>query len=153
MISELTVPQIENVLSSQVVGRIGCYADSRIYVIPVTYAYDGKHVYAHSKEGLKIKMMRKNPEVCFQVDIMENMANWRSVIIWGKYEELRDEESYRKGMKILVNRTAPFITSQTAEAKLDLSMGPHKIEKGMKAIAFRIKVTEKTGRFEKSDLK
>ena len=81
MLGALYKPQIDHVLHSQVVGRIGCYADGKLYVVPITYAYDGKYIYAHSKDGMKIKMMRKNPHVCFEVDVMENMANWRSVIV------------------------------------------------------------------------
>jgi nitroimidazol reductase NimA-like FMN-containing flavoprotein (pyridoxamine 5'-phosphate oxidase superfamily) len=74
MLGELTKDQSEQVLWSEVLGRIGCYTDGRVYVVPVTYAFDGAYIYAHSKEGLKIQMMRKNPMVCFQVDQMENMA-------------------------------------------------------------------------------
>lgn len=35
--------------------------------------------------------MRANPEVCSQVDEIDDMANWRSVIAWGRYEELKGE--------------------------------------------------------------
>lgn len=70
MLGELNTEQIELLLKSEVIGRIGCCADNKVYVVPVTYAYDGTHVYAHSKEGMKIRMMRKSPEVCFEVDQM-----------------------------------------------------------------------------------
>ena len=33
-------------------------------------------------------MMRENPWVCVEVDHMDNLANWRSVIAWGRFEEL-----------------------------------------------------------------
>jgi uncharacterized protein len=32
-------------------------------------------------------MMRRNPEVCFEVDRVEDLVNWDSVIGWGTYEE------------------------------------------------------------------
>jgi len=89
MLGKLSDVQIEQVLHEQFVGRIGCYADGKIYVVPVTYVYDDAYIYAHSKEGLKVQMMRKSPQVCFQVDAMENMTNWRSVIVWGEYQELK----------------------------------------------------------------
>src|SRR5665811_1020768 len=91
MLGKLTDKQIEHVLHRQSIGRIGCYAEDRIYIVPVTYVFHKGYIYAHSKEGLKVQMMRKNPHVCFQVDALENMANWQSVIIWGEYEELRGE--------------------------------------------------------------
>lgn len=150
MIGELTFAQIQQVLFSQVVGRIGCFADNKIYVVPVTFVYDGKDIYVHSKEGLKITMMRKNPNVCFEVDVMENMANWRSVIVWGRYEELKTEVAYKKGMKILSDRLSPLIISHTAQVGIDLSMAPLKVERQKKAIAYRIKINESTGKFEKN---
>lgn len=51
--------QIEHVLHSLIIGRIGCHTDNRTYVVPVTYAYNGKYICGHTKEGLKINMMRK----------------------------------------------------------------------------------------------
>ena len=45
------------------------------YVVPVTYAYDGEAIYAHSLEGLKLALMRKNPHVCFEVEDVQGMAD------------------------------------------------------------------------------
>jgi uncharacterized protein len=150
MLGQLYKQQIDHVLHSQVVGRIGCYADKKVYVVPVTYAYDGKYIYAHSKDGMKIAMMRKNPEVCFEVDVMENMANWRSVIAWGTFEELQDSAAQAKGMKILTDRFAPLMASETVKPHVH-SMRPEMVVKEVKAIVYRIKIMECTGRYEKTD--
>jgi len=32
--------QIVQVLTKNVIGRIGCYADKKIYIVPVTFLYD-----------------------------------------------------------------------------------------------------------------
>lgn len=149
MLGSLSKSQIDHVLYSQAIGRIGCYTDEKVYVVPVTYAYDGKYIYAHSKEGMKIKAMRKNPKVCFEVDVMDNMANWRSVILWGEYEELKDPSSQEKGMKILTDRLMPLMASETLHPHEHHSMRPQMVEKEVKAIVYRIKITESTGRFEK----
>jgi uncharacterized protein len=65
MLGELTAEQINAVLFNEVVGRIGCHGEGRTYVVPVTYVFDGEAVCAHSAEGLKIRIMRANPDVCF----------------------------------------------------------------------------------------
>ena len=150
MLGELTSNQIDQVLYSQVIGRIACYADDKAYIVPVTYAYDGKYLYANSREGMKITMMRKNPEVCFEVDIVENMANWRSVVMWGKYEELKTESDRQRAAKILKDRITPLQTSETVSRPMEGSIPPLIVEKKRRAITYRIKVIEKTGRFEKS---
>lgn len=150
MLGKLTDVQIDQVLQGQSLGRIGCYGDGKMYVVPVTYVYHGGYIYAHSKEGRKIEMMRTNPNVCFEVDVMENMTNWRSVILWGEYEELKSDKEQQAGMKIMMDRLAPFTTSETVRASHSFSHPPEVVEKSFKAVAYRIRITEKTGRFEKS---
>jgi nitroimidazol reductase NimA-like FMN-containing flavoprotein (pyridoxamine 5'-phosphate oxidase superfamily) len=147
MLGELTEKQCLQVLQNEVVGRIGCYGEGKVYVVPVTYAFDGKFIYAHSKEGRKIQLMRKNPHVCFQVDRIENMAQWRSVVAWGEYEELEIED-YEMGMKILKDRLTPLLISESVRPTH--GMGPEVVVKQTKAIVFRISVQEITGRFEKN---
>ena len=150
MLGTLTTDQIDHVLRSQVVGRIGCFDGKEVYVVPVTYVYHNRCVYAHSKEGRKVQVMRKNPDVCFQVDAMDNMANWRSVIVWGKFEELIGEKRQKEGMKILFDRLTPLLTSETVRPSHGLSRPPEILEKGYKAVAYRIKITKSSGRFEKT---
>ena len=121
-----------------------------MYVVPVTYVYHEGYIYAHSKEGMKVKLMRSNPSVCFEVDTMENMTNWRSVIVWGTYEELKNEKDQLAGMKVMMDRLAPFIMSETVRPSHGMSHPPEVVEKGVRAVVYRIKVIEKTGRFEKT---
>jgi uncharacterized protein len=125
MLGQLTDKQIDHVLYSQIIGRIGCYSEGEMYIVPLTYVYDKGYIYAHSKEGLKVQMMRNNPNVCFQVDSMENMTNWRSVILWGEYEELTTEKDQKAGMKIMVDRLTPFLTSEAVRPSLGPSHPPH----------------------------
>ncbi len=87
MLSVMTHDEIEQLLLRGVVGRIGCHAEGRTYVVPIRYAYDGECVYAQSAEGLKLRTMRSNPNVCFEVDDIEEPARWSSVMAWGTYDE------------------------------------------------------------------
>lgn len=150
MLGKLTDAQIEQVLRAECIGRIGCSDGRKIYVVPVTFVYHDGCIYAHSREGEKIRMMRKNPNVCFQLDAMDSMTNWRSVIVWGKYEELSSDSEREAGMKIMTDRLAPFHTSETVGPSKDPLRLPDVIEKSLKPVAYRIRIAEKTGRFEKS---
>jgi uncharacterized protein len=145
MIGELTHAQIDHVLAAQMVGRIGCHADERTYIVPVAFAFDGQYIYAHSRNGLKLSMMQKNPNVCFQVDIIENMSNWRSVVVQGEYEELKTSELQVMAFKLLSDRLSPVRTSQAARPSSKTPPG----EKKMRPVFFRIVVREKSGRYEK----
>lgn len=152
MLGELTQAQIEHVLRSQIVGRIGCCTGNEVYVVPVTYVYHKNYIYVHSKEGHKVKIMRSNPQVCFQVDAIDNMTNWRSVIAWGEYEELKSDQEQRAGMKVMTDRLIPFLTSGTVRPSHPQSRHPEIIEKGFKAVAYRIKISKATGRFERTGM-
>jgi len=151
MLGVLDEEQIDQLLRSEVVGRIGCYDNGRTYVVPITYVYDGKSVYDHSADGMKLRMMRANPKVCFEVDHMDNLFKWRSVIAWGTFEELYgDQATY--AMRLLLNRVKPLMTSETSHPAHGLGSGStHGADTtGRKAIFYRINLTEKTGRFEKN---
>ena len=81
--------QIDQVLRSEIVGHLGCIFDDKVYVTPIGYVYDGEYIYGHSADGMKLRMMRAHPQVCFpqvcfQVDRNENLANWVSVIECGR---------------------------------------------------------------------
>ncbi|MBL7737406.1 MAG: pyridoxamine 5'-phosphate oxidase family protein [Chitinophagaceae bacterium] len=149
MIGKLTDAEIEETLAKAFVGRIGCHADDLTYVIPVSYAYDGKYIYVRAGEGMKVNMMRKNPKVCFQVDQMENMANWRSVIAWGVFEELSDPELRNHALEQLASRIYPLISSETVHLSREWPFKPADMA-SIKGVVFRILIDQKTGRFENS---
>jgi nitroimidazol reductase NimA-like FMN-containing flavoprotein (pyridoxamine 5'-phosphate oxidase superfamily) len=148
MLGELTPEQINGVLFGEVVGRIGCHSDGRTYVVPITFVFDGEAVIGHSADGLKIRMMRANPDVCFQVDQRENLANWRSVVAWGRYEELHGKEAH-DALQLLVARLMPLVTSETLKWHDDASSAGTPVAHTPKTIIYRIRLTERTGRFEK----
>lgn len=156
MLGQLTANEIERVLHEEVIGRIGCGAGGEVYVVPITYAYDGKYVYGHSAEGLKLRLMRADPNVCFEVDHMEDPANWHSVIALGRFEELQGADAAH-GMAILIERLRPLIVSETThmhrqyETLVDHEggrAGPPL--KSMRTVVYRLDLQTKTGRFERN---
>lgn len=147
MLGDLHSLQIEDVLKNQFVGRIGCSLNGETYIVPISYAYDGNYIYCHTKEGKKTEIMRKNPKVCFQVDEMKNMANWRSVIVHGEFEELKEKEDRTTGMQILLNRYLPVLSSITTHIGEQWPFLPEDVNH-IDGIVFRIAVKEKTGKFE-----
>lgn len=150
MIETLASPEVENLLRTQIVGRIGCHDGDFMYVVPISYAYDGEYVYCHSYEGKKIEMMRKNPKVCFQVDEMRDMANWKSVVAWGEFEELTDHDARSKALQILLKRQLPIsssITTHLGQTWPFTGNGTNGLSE-IPGIVFRIYLEEKTGKCE-----
>jgi nitroimidazol reductase NimA-like FMN-containing flavoprotein (pyridoxamine 5'-phosphate oxidase superfamily) len=144
MLGELTSGEIDGVLRREAIGRIGCYAFGRPYVVPITYAYDGVAVYGHSREGLKLRMMRSHPTVCFEVERFESPSSWQSVIALGTFSELEPPEA-EIAMELLRRRLAPLVASATSAPDGPLHAS------GMPWSVFRILLGERSGRFERPD--
>ena len=148
MTGNLDQNKAASILSSQVLGRLACADNNIPYIIPVSYVYDGTYIYAQTNEGMKLDIMRKNPNVCFEVDIVNSFRNWESVIVYGKFEELKNEAA-DKAREILFGRVFQLMTPSTVHphehgtnARLDDSAR-------VKNTMYRIKIEKITARFEK----
>ncbi|MBL0181951.1 MAG: pyridoxamine 5'-phosphate oxidase family protein [Chitinophagaceae bacterium] len=148
MLGELNDIEIKNVLSSQVLGRLACTDGRQPYIVPLTFTYDGDFIYGQVNEGMKLNMLRKNPKVCFEVDIMSDMRNWKSVQVFGEFQELKNKNA-EKARDILFNRVFPLITSSTVHAHEHEEKGKIDDSNLVKHIMYRIKIKKLTGRFEK----
>ena len=150
MLGDLNEEQMNNVLSSQVLGRIACTDGLQPYIVPVTYCYDGKYIYGQTNDGTKLNIVRKNPNVCFQVDMMSDMANWQSVLVYGKFEELKDGDIKAKmAREILFTRVFSLMTSSTIHAHEHETGANIDDSNRVKPVMYRIVIKSKTGRFEK----
>ncbi|NOT50206.1 MAG: pyridoxamine 5'-phosphate oxidase family protein [Chitinophagaceae bacterium] len=149
MFGKLNKEEIEEVIKRQLFGRIGCYTDGLVYVVPVSYAYEDPYIYGYTFEGMKIDMLRKNPSICFQIDDTKNLANWKSIIAWGEFEELVDTTGRNHALQKLEERVLPIINSETMHVSPIWPFSTNNPD-ALKGIVFRIRLKEKTGRFEKS---
>lgn len=149
MFGTLTGIEIEDLIHREFIGRIGCHAEDVTYVVPISYAYDGEYIYGHSFEGMKLNMMRKNPRICFQVDDMHNMANWQSVVAWGDFEELKNGIEREQALRVLMARTLPLVHSETMHLTPQWPFSSYD-SSAVTGIIFRVRLMQKTGRYEKS---
>ncbi len=148
MTGDLTKEQISNLLSSQMIGRIACCEIHKPYIVPIAYAYDGKDIYCQTTEGKKIQYMRDNPNICFQIDFTNNISNWQSIIVYGKFEELSESE-IKIAREFRLNKIMPLMTNskihphehwEAREQVLDDSQR-------VKPIIFKLKIEEISGKY------
>ena len=148
MNGKLNETEIDNVLLSQSVGRIGCTDGKKPYITPVTYVYDGKNIIGQTKEGMKLDIIRKNANVCFEVEVMTSMNNWQSVVISGKFQELAGKAA-EKAREYLFGHIFTLMTGSSIHQHQHKVTGTVDDSNRIKPIMYQIKVKEKTGRFEK----
>ena len=114
MIREMPYEACELLLRNNFIGRIAYIASGAPHVVPMTYYYSNqskKSLLLYSLEGHKIDAMRKNRWVGFQVDEIESITRWRSVLVQGEFEQLEHIDAkevlheFSQGVKDVVNRT------------------------------------------------
>src|SRR5688500_6048538 len=143
MIGKLNEQQINNLLTSQAVGRLACTDGKLPYIVPVTYVFDGVYIYGQTREGMKLDILRKNPEVCFQVDVMTDMQHWQSVQLRGLFEELQGAEAEEK-QRYLLNHMLPIMTGSAVHAHQHETTSEILVESRIKPVVYKIRVREKT---------
>jgi len=149
MLGKLEQPEIEAVLNQQVTGRLGCHAQGITYIVPVNYVYKNGVIYAHSGPGMKIEMMRKNPKVCFEVDEIKSIFSWRSVIAWGKFEEITDIQEQEQAMQSLIHRIMPLVEHPAGHPSHGITANEYDIGDKIDLIVYKITIDKITGRFER----
>jgi uncharacterized protein len=135
MIARLTPEEARALLTSRMVGRLGCVDEGGPYVVPVNYVVSGDEIYIHSLPGRKIEALRANPKTCLQVDEVIDAYHWRSVIAFGTYEEITDQGIRDLAVRTLLRRF-PHLTPVE-------SVPVHDGQSSV--IIFRIRVQEITG--------
>ncbi|WP_437746168.1 universal stress protein [Sorangium sp. So ce1504] len=148
----LSAERIEALLERGAFGRLGCHAEGRTYVVPMGYAYEKGRLYLRSAEGTKVRMMRINPEVCFQVDHIQSLADWESVIVFGVFRELTAQEAV-EGLQRIHARLASLLAEEDAwprpsEASADDWLGHRAYVGARGAVIGCIEPVEKTGRYQ-----
>lgn len=145
MLGQLSPDEIDHLLRTEQLGRIGCHAGGVTYIVPVSYVFNGTHIYALSAEGMKLRMMRENPRVCFEVEHVERWYKWQTAIVWGTFEELHGPDAER-AYRLVHSRLTPLIEFETP------THGGAPPLPGVAAkqfVLYRIHIEERTGRFER----
>ncbi|MGI8644343.1 MAG: pyridoxamine 5'-phosphate oxidase family protein [Thermomicrobiales bacterium] len=128
---------IEALIRSALVGRIACWSpelpDGRPYLVPLAYGYYGEAIYAHSGPGRKLRIMRAQPLISFEVDDVQAADRWRSVVAEGTYEEINEPTARDQALRAIYPPPAdiPTLPKDT--------------------VVFRLRLAAKSGRYEIPD--
>jgi len=132
-----------DLVSNANLGRIACAHGSQPYVTPFSYVYHESYIYSLATIGKRIEWMRANPLVCVEVDNIVSREEWRTVVIFGRFQELyetRELPDLRKFAHELLSKTARWWEPGFVKT---LHWG---VERRLEAIYFRISIDEITGR-------
>lgn len=119
--------QIEDIINQSAICRLA-FSDNDIpYIVPMCFGFHKRTLYFHSSpEGQKIDILKKNPHVCFEMDldveVMESEVacqwgmKYRSIVGSGKVEMIADPEEKRFALEQIMARYSDrsFAFSQKA---------------------------------------
>jgi nitroimidazol reductase NimA-like FMN-containing flavoprotein (pyridoxamine 5'-phosphate oxidase superfamily) len=144
---EMNRTESMKLLSEAHVGRLVVTDGKSPYVVPVYYALTEGSITIHTnKNGLKMKYLEKNPNVCFEVDeysIDPRVA--RSVLAFGKARIVEDRKEKIAKLKALVDRYPAYHRSKE-ELREALSSERYYADCIEKAAIICIDVEKITGR-------
>ena len=137
----MTKEEIKQLLSKTVTARLATCCDNQSYVVPICFIYYKEKIYFHSSpSGMKMRYMKKNPKVCFQVDEEEIVparspckftARYKSVIVFGKVRFLKDRIDKLEILKKMINKYDVENISEPLKADMvqDVEIGEITIDK------------------------
>jgi nitroimidazol reductase NimA-like FMN-containing flavoprotein (pyridoxamine 5'-phosphate oxidase superfamily) len=80
---ELTRQECDALLERNNVGRVAFSFHDHVDIEPVHYVYAGGWLHGRTAAGAKILVLRHHPWVAFEVDEVEGLFDWRSVVVHG----------------------------------------------------------------------
>ena len=109
---EMPREEIEEMLLRNNVGRLAFSFHDRVDIQPIHYVYERGWLYGRTSEGDKIASLTHNQWIAFEVDEVEDVFEWRSIVIHGSFWILhpagspRAEELWKKATE-LMSRIVP----------------------------------------------
>jgi hypothetical protein len=126
----LAVPEdAEAILAQGVVAHVGIVQDGWPVVIPMTYLYRDGCVYIHGAPGSRtVKAVGSGTPACIEVTLVDALiasksaethsVNYRSVVLFGRGELVRDAERRTAILTELISRYFPGRTAGTDYAHI-----------------------------------
>ena len=137
-IRDLDEAECQQILARNALGRLAYSFRDRVDVEPVHYVHDAGWLYGRTSPGDKLEILRHSRWVAFEVDEVDGLFEWRSVVAHGAFYVLEpegaafDRAAFERAIELL-RRLIP--ETGTAEDPV-----PHR------SVIFRIHLDRLTGR-------
>lgn len=125
------------------VGRMAYSFRNRVDIVPLHYVYSGGWLYGRTSMGPKLLALRHSRWVAFEVDEIDGVFDWRSVVVHGALYLLdpehppRDPAARRRAIRLLRRITPETLSADDPVAFRD--------------VLFRVFADEVNGRAAKSE--
>lgn len=108
---------IEDIILRSKVCKLAMCEENIPYIVPLCFGFKDNTLYFHSAlKGKKIDILKKNPNVCFEFEILTQIIKsaeackwgmkYRSVIGFGTAGFITDEDLKRQALDVIMNQYA-----------------------------------------------
>jgi nitroimidazol reductase NimA-like FMN-containing flavoprotein (pyridoxamine 5'-phosphate oxidase superfamily) len=118
LLQELTNGECLQALVTTRLGTLACAHENQPYVVPIYFVFEEPYLYGFTTPGQKVEWMRSNPLVCVEVDDILDKDEWKSILVFGRYEELPVTPEAERG-RLPDHQPLPFGTYTTRPAGLE----------------------------------
>ena len=112
------VADIIKIIDDSFICNIGFVTDNQPFVIPVSYGRENNKIFFHGAKGSRMfKTLRTGTEICVTITIVDGIVlarsafnhtiNYRSVVIFGKAQEINDPTEKTKSLKTITEHIIP----------------------------------------------
>jgi nitroimidazol reductase NimA-like FMN-containing flavoprotein (pyridoxamine 5'-phosphate oxidase superfamily) len=106
---------IEDIILRSTVCKLAMCEKNMPYIVPLCFGFKNNTLYFHSaSKGKKIEILKKNPNVCFEFEILTQVIKsaeackwgmkYRSVIGVGKASFITDDDIKRQAFDVIMNQ-------------------------------------------------
>lgn len=71
------------------IGRIAYSLHDRVEIVPLHYVLRDNWIYGRTSPGGKLETLRHNQWIAFEVDEIDSLFEWRSVVVHGQFYHLQ----------------------------------------------------------------
>ncbi len=100
-IDEMSSKEIYELLEQIGYGHLGCIHEGKPYVMPMHYYLENADIYLFTTVGMKTHDIDANPEVCLQVEEINDLLHWRSVIVNGRASRLTEQQDINQALEFI----------------------------------------------------
>jgi len=135
------------VLNNNYIAHLGYIYNNTPFITPITYFYNSVEniIISYSDEGHKIEAMRLHPMVSFQIEEINSLNDWKSVLLIGEFEEINGSEAKMQLHKFAQN-VKNLIAKKETKNPESINFFSSKLNTGKIPIVYRIKVHEILGK-------
>lgn len=124
---------MDEIMKKAQVCRLAISYKDMPYIIPMSFGYANQVLYFHSAtEGLKLSILRENPQACFEVEVDTKVVpgelgcdwtmHYKSVIGFGEVQFIEEFEEKQEALRIILQQYSDQETLYREEALSQITL-------------------------------